>query len=192
MVAVATSPPLHGEPLRAALADAFRWFDPGAHSDHLVSDVSGWWRSPALLASVGPALSALFADTAPTLVVAPEVTGFLIGPMVAVELGVGFAPAVKDREDRRLVDRVTWARTPPDYRGRELRLGVRDRQIGAGDRVLVVDDWVATGAQVRALYEVVSARGAEAVGCAAIVSACPPAVAADLRLRSLLTAADLA
>jgi hypothetical protein len=29
------------------------------------------------------------------------------------------------------------------------------------------------------------------VGCAAIVSACPPPVAERLRLRSLLTAADL-
>ena len=102
---VATSPPLRDDSLRAALAEAFRWFDPGAHSDHLVSDVSGWWHSPELLASVGPALADLFADAAPTLVVSPEVTGFLVGPLVAVALGVGFAPAVKDGSDRRLVDR---------------------------------------------------------------------------------------
>ncbi|WP_203705163.1 phosphoribosyltransferase family protein [Asanoa iriomotensis] len=191
MVVVASSAPLRDDSLRAALAEAFHWFDPGAHSDHLVSDVSGWWHSPSLLASVGPALADLFADAAPTLVVSPEVTGFLVGPLVAVALGVGFAPAVKDGGDRRLVDRVTWARTPPDYRGRELRLGVRDRQIRANDRVLVVDDWVATGAQVRALYDVVALRGATAVGCAAIVDACPPPVTADLGLRSLLTAADL-
>ncbi|MDG4822273.1 phosphoribosyltransferase family protein [Asanoa sp. WMMD1127] len=188
---MATSPPLRDESLRAALAEAFHWFDPGAFSDHLVSDVSGWWHSPALLASVGPALAALYADSSPTLVVSPEVTGFLVGPLVAVALGVGFAPAVKDGGDRRLVDRVTWARTPPDYRGRELRLGVRERQIRPSDRVLVVDDWVATGAQVRALYEVVAARGATAVGCAAIVDAAPPSLARSLRLRSLLTAADL-
>jgi adenine phosphoribosyltransferase len=191
MVAVATSRPLRDQALRAALAEAFHWFDPGAHSDHLVSDVSGWWRSPDLLASVGPALADLYADAAPTLVISPEVTGFLVGPLVAVALGVGFAPAVKDGGDRQLVDRVTWARTPPDYRGRELRLGVRERQIRAADRVLVVDDWVATGAQVQALYDVVATRGATAVGCAAIVSACPPPVAERLRLRSLLTAADL-
>jgi adenine phosphoribosyltransferase len=191
MVAVATSAPLNGAELRTALADAFRWFDPGAHSDHLVSDVAGWWHSAPVLASVGPALAALYADAAPTLVVSPEVTGFLVGPLVAVALGVGFAPAVKDGGDRRLVDRVTWARTPPDYRGRELRLGVRDRQIRGTDRVLVVDDWVATGAQVRAIYDVVAARGATAVGCAAIVSACEPALADAIRLRSLLTMTDL-
>jgi adenine phosphoribosyltransferase len=191
MVAVATSRPLRDQSLRTALAEAFHWFDPGAHSDHLVSDVSGWWRSPDLLASVGPALADLYSDAEPTLVISPEVTGFLVGPLVAVALGVGFAPAVKDGGDRTLVDRVTWARTPPDYRGRELRLGVRERQIRATDRVLVVDDWVATGAQVQALYDVVATRGATAVGCAAIVSACPPPVAERLRLRSLLTAADL-
>ena len=81
---------------------------------------------------------------------------------------------------------MTWAPTPPDYRGRQLRLGVRSRHLAPGDRVLVVDDWVATGAQVRALYDVARALGATPVGCAAIVADCPRPVAAELSIRSLL------
>jgi adenine phosphoribosyltransferase len=177
--------------LSERLAAAFRWVDPGPDSDHLVSDVSGWWRDPELLVAVGPALAAPFRAARPTVVVSPEVSGYLVGPLVAVALGVGFAPAVKQGGDRRIVDPMTWADAPPDYRGRRLRLGVRSHHLAPGDRVLLVDDWVATGAQLHALSAVVAARGAYPVGSAAIVSACPPAVAARYGLRSLLTSADL-
>jgi adenine phosphoribosyltransferase len=177
--------------LSGRLAAAFRWLDPGPHSAHLVSDVTGWWRDGELLAAVGPALADFARPARPTVVVSPEVSGFLIGPLAALSLGVGFAPAVKEGGDRRIVDPVTWADAPVDYRGRRLRLGVRTHQLRPGDRVLIVDDWVATGAQLQALHAVVAALGAEVVACAAIVSTCPPSVVEAYGLRSLLTAADL-
>ncbi|HEX6967605.1 MAG TPA: phosphoribosyltransferase family protein [Micromonosporaceae bacterium] len=173
------------------LIERFRWVDPGPHSDHLVSDTSGWWRDPAILAALGPALAALFPDGRPTVVVAPEATGLLIGPLVAVSLGAGFVPAVKAADGRRIAEPTTWARTPPDYRGRTLRLGLRDRHLASGDRVLVVDDWVTTGAQVRAVHDLISARGAEVIGTASVVAECSPRVTSTLRIRSLLTADDL-
>jgi len=177
--------------LRERLAAAVRWFDPGPHSDHLVSDVAGWWRDPELLAAVGDALADLYRAEQPTVVVAPAAGGLVLGPLVAVALGVGFVPAVKDDEDRRIADEMTWAATPPDYRGRQLRLGVRSRHLSAGDRVLVVDDWVATGAQVQAVYAVAAARGAQVVGCAAVVAAAPPSVVDRLGVRALLRAEEL-
>ncbi|HEX2772385.1 MAG TPA: phosphoribosyltransferase family protein [Micromonosporaceae bacterium] len=173
------------------LAALFRWVDPGPGSDHLVSDCSGWWRDPATLAALGPALADLFQGERPTVVVAPELTGVLLGPLVAVRLGAGFVPAVKGDDGRVPAEPTTWVRAGRDYRGRSVTLGVRDRHLNPGDRVLVVDDWVATGAQVRALYELIAARGAEPVGTAAIVVDCLPAVAEELRIRSLLTGDDL-
>ncbi|MFY1674244.1 phosphoribosyltransferase family protein [Plantactinospora sp. WMMB334] len=177
--------------LRRRLIDAFRWTDPGPESTHLVSDVSGWWRDPAVLAGIGPALAEPYRADPPTVVLAPEVAGVLVGPLVATALGAGFVPAHKDLGERRIAEPTTWARTGADYRGRRLALGVRDRHLGPGDRVLIVDDWVASGAQLRALYEVVAARGATALGAACLVAACPPEVAAELRLDSLLSPADL-
>jgi adenine phosphoribosyltransferase len=177
--------------LRERLAAGFRWIDPGPHTDHLVSDVSGWWRDPVLLAAVGDALADPYRADRPTVVVAPEAGGLVVGPLVAVALGVGFAAAVKDGGDRRIAEPMSWAATPPDYRGRQLQLGVRSRHLGPGDRVLVVDDWVATGAQVRALYDLVAACGATAVGCAAIVAAVTPSVVEALRIRFLLAADEL-
>src|SRR5688500_1079086 len=42
------------------LIHAFRWIDPGPESSHLVSDMSGWWRDPEILAALGPALAELY------------------------------------------------------------------------------------------------------------------------------------
>jgi adenine phosphoribosyltransferase len=177
--------------LTQRLVTLFRWVDPGPQSDHLVSDCSGWWRDPTTLAALGPALADLFPAERPTVVVAPELTGVLLGPLVAERLGAGFVPAVKGGGGRIPAEPTTWVRTAADYRGRSVLLGVRDRHVYPGDRVLVVDDWVATGAQVRALYDLVAARGAEPVGTAAVVVDCPPGVAAELRVRALLSGGDL-
>lgn len=178
--------------LRDHLRNGFRWTDPGPHSDVLVSDRSGWWRDPVLLRRLGPALAGMFADAAPGVVVSPEVTGFLLGPLVACELQVGFVEAYRAGARRPLAEAMTWADVPVDHRGEAQRIGVRDRLLTKGDRVLVVDDWVATGAQARALCTVVRALGAEPVGVACIVATCPAPVAAELTVRSLLTDADLA
>jgi adenine phosphoribosyltransferase len=175
-----------------SLIHAFRWIDPGPDSIHLVSDMSGWWRDPEIIATLGPALADLFRADHPTVVVSPEVTGYLLGPLVAAALGVGFVAAHKAGADRQIAEPVTWARTSLDYRGRSLSLGLRSRHVGPGDRVLVVDDWVTTGAQVRALYEVIGARGGVVVGCAAVVADCGDELAAELRIRSLLTSDALA
>jgi adenine phosphoribosyltransferase len=177
--------------VRKRLTGLFRWVDPGPHSDHVISDGSGWWRDPVVLAALGPALADLFRAERPDVVVAPELTGLLLGPLVAVHLQAGFVAAVKASDGRMPAEPTTWVRTARDYRGRSLALGVRDRHLRRGDRVLVVDDWVATGAQVRALYEVIRRRGAEPVGTAAVVTDCPPKVVAELRIRSLLEGVDL-
>lgn len=68
---------------------------------------------------------------------------------------------------------------------------MRDRHLGPGDRVLVVDDWVRTGAQIRALHDICAARGAEVLGSAVVAVDCPPDVATALRITGLISGADL-
>lgn len=177
--------------LRDRLRAAFRWTDPGPDSEVLVSDRSGWWRDPAILDELGSALGGLFPEASPTVVVAPEVTGFLVGPLVARALGVGFVEAYRAGVRRPIAEPMTWVDVPADHRGDPQRLGVRTRLIASGDRVLVVDDWAATGAQAKALSELVTVLGAAVVGTAVIVDECPRTVAAELGIRSLLGEADL-
>ncbi|MFF5172457.1 phosphoribosyltransferase [Micromonospora sp. NPDC000089] len=178
--------------LRERLVELFGWVDTGPGSTHLVSDVSGWWRDADVLAALGPALVAPFRAAAPTVVVAPAVTGLLLGPLAATALGVGFVPAHKPGDGRLPVGPLTWAQSPPDFRGRRVDLAVADRRLGPADRVLMVDDWVATGAQVRAVREICATRGAHWLGAAAIVVDCPPDEAAELGVRALLDADRLA
>jgi adenine phosphoribosyltransferase len=173
--------------LRNRLRAAFRWTDPGDGSGYEVSDRSGWWRDPAILAGLGEGLAALFPSIRPTVVVSPEVTGFLVGPLVARALGAGFVEAYRAGARRPIAEPMSWAEVV-DHRGDVQQLGVRHQLLAADDRVLVVDDWAATGSQVRGLRGLLGDRYA---GTAVIVSECPAAVAAELDLRSLLTGDDL-
>ncbi|MGB2571415.1 phosphoribosyltransferase [Micromonospora citrea] len=177
--------------LRGRLTELFRWVDPGPDSSHLVSDTSGWWRDPQVLAALGPALVAPFLDARPTVAVAPAVTGLMLGPLAATALGVGFVAAHKPGDGRLPTGPLTWAQSPPDFRGRRVDLAVREHLLGPDDRVLMVDDWVATGAQAQAVREICATRGADWVGVAAVVADCPPEVADELRVRGLLDAAQL-
>jgi adenine phosphoribosyltransferase len=174
--------------LRDRLRAEFRWTDPADGSDYLVSDRSRWWRDPIILSGLGDALADLFRADRPTVVVSPEVTGFLIGPLVARALGVGFVEAYRAGARRAIAEPMRWAEVPVDHRGDKQILGVRRELVAPDDRVLVVDDWAATGAQVRALRGLF---GAGYLGTAVIVDECPPEVARDLAIRGLLTGADL-
>ena len=174
--------------LRDRLRSAFRWTDPGDGSGYLVSNRSGWWRDPLILSGLGDELGDLFRSASPTVVVAPEVTGFLVGPLVARALGAGFVEAYRAGARRPIAEPMSWAEVPADHRGDRQYLGVRDGLTGPGDRVLVVDDWASTGAQVRALRTMF---GDAYVGTAVIVDECPPGVGAELTIRGLLTADDL-
>jgi adenine phosphoribosyltransferase len=170
------------------LRSAFRWTDPGDGTGYLVSNRSGWWRDPLILSGLGGALGALFAAERPTVVVSPEVTGFLVGPLVASALGAGFVEAYRAGVRRPIAEPMRWATVSSDHRGEKQRLGVREGLITPDDRVLVVDDWAATGAQIRALRDLV---GGTYVGAAVIVDECPAEVATALTVRGLLTGDDL-
>jgi adenine phosphoribosyltransferase len=51
---------------------------------------------PTLLAELGPALAELHSDGHPTAVAAIEASGFVLGPLVALSLGVGLVEVRKD------------------------------------------------------------------------------------------------
>lgn len=55
--------------------------------------------------------------------------------------------------------------------GPQLRMGFLRELVGSGDRVLLVDDWVATGAQAETCRQLVAAAGATWLGTSVIVDA---------------------
>ncbi|MFB9690954.1 adenine phosphoribosyltransferase [Amycolatopsis plumensis] len=179
------------EEVKSGLRRAFAWR--GDRTDeNWYADVTGWWRRPELLAGLGPALARLFADRPPTVVLGPEASGCLLGPLVALHFGVGFVEVCKNRGTP--VDSDAWLRrtTPPDYQDRHLSLGFRRRLVGSGDRVLFVDDWIETGGQAHVAHLLTQDAEATWLGAATVVDALDSArVRRHLNVRSLLHVREL-
>src|SRR5512142_1021555 len=132
--------------LRKRLVDAIAWRG-DRWDENLRADITGWWRDPALLRALTVALSDLFREDRPTVVLGLQSRGVLLGALVAQELGIGLAEVRKDPSPAADSDEWLIVTTPPDYRDRHLSLGLRRRLIAPNDRALVVDDWIATGGQ---------------------------------------------
>lgn len=181
--------------LRDQLLASFRWrSDPPVWPEERThyADYTQWWRQPAILQSIGPALANLFADAAPTVVMGTVAHGSLLGPLAANHLGVGFAEvrkgALRGSDDDPWLTRLT----PPDYEDRHLELALRKSQLNSGDRVLFVDDWVASGGQAIACKGLTADAGASWAGAAVIVDGLESAATRrELGLRSLLHMRDL-
>ena len=102
-------------------------------------DITPLMADPKGLAAAVDAIADHFADQGVTKVVGAEARGFLIGAPVAYRMGAGFVPARKPGKLPREVYRETYSL---EYGTDELQIH-RDA-IGSGDRVLIVDDAVAT------------------------------------------------
>ena len=105
-----------------------------------------------------------FRDAGVDAVVAIDALGFILGTAVAESLGVGLVPVRKGGKLPVAVDRVTFV----DYTGQRKALEMRTDALIAGMNVLVVDEWVETGAQVKAAIALVEKQGAHVAGIATI------------------------
>jgi adenine phosphoribosyltransferase len=168
--------------LTERLGEAFSW-----RSAENYADLSGWWADPDLLRDIGPALAELHRNAEPTVVAGIEALGFLVGPLVAISLGVGFVEIRKRLDETETGDDVISRMTPPDYNERDLTLGVRRRLLRPSDRVLLADEWITTGAQATAAKRLIDDAGSHYVGLAAVVDATDNKTRRDLNLKSLIT-----
>ncbi|GAB2024398.1 adenine phosphoribosyltransferase [Lactovum odontotermitis] len=98
------------------------------------------------------------------LVVGPEARGFIIGCPVAYALGVGFAPVRKPGKLPRETVEATYQK---EY-GTDT-LTIHADAIKPGQRVLIVDDLLATGGTVQATIELIERLGGIVAGCAFII-----------------------
>lgn len=151
-------------------------------ADH--PDVAGVFRNPRLLALIGPALVEPFRNEDITTVVAPEARGPIVGALAAIELGAGLVLARK--EDRNHPGADLRIESEPTWRGATERFQARSFDLGASDRVLIVDDWVTTGNSLRAVSTLVERCGATVVGAAALVDKTDPGAAPDLAVHTLV------
>lgn len=97
-------------------------------------------------------------------VVGTEARGFIFGAPLACALGIGFVPA---RKKGKLPGKTTGHDYALEY-GQD-RIEMHNDAISAGDKVLVVDDLLATGGTAQATVQLVRALGGEVTECAFVV-----------------------
>ena len=95
------------------------------------------------------------------VIVGPEARGFIIGCPMAYAMGIGFAPVRKEGKLPREVIKVTY-----DLEYGQDVLTIHKDAIKPGQRVLIVDDLLATGGTIEATIKLVHELGGEVVGAA--------------------------
>lgn len=109
------------------------------------------------------------------LIVGPEARGFLFGCPVAYALNVGFVPIRKPGKLPRETISYEY-----DLEYGSNTLCVHSDAIKKGQKVLIIDDLLATGGTVEATTKLIEKMGGEVVGCAFLIELL------DLKGRELL------
>jgi adenine phosphoribosyltransferase len=97
-------------------------------------------------------------------VVGLEARGFILGGAVAHQLSCGFVPI---RKKGKLPGRTIAQSYTLEYG--EAVMEVHDDALQAGEKILLVDDLLATGGTAEAGIKLVERLGAEVIGCAFVV-----------------------
>ncbi len=130
----------------------------------LLADPTGFATVVAALADAGRAGGAAGGEVVVDKVAGMEARGFIFAAPVALALGVGFVPIRKAGKLPRPAHTVSYSL---EYG--EASLQVHHDAIGPGERVLLVDDVLATGGTVAAARDLVTACGGVTVGVAVLM-----------------------
>ncbi|QXP90237.1 adenine phosphoribosyltransferase [Methylococcus capsulatus] len=146
--------------LRAKIRDIPDFPRPGI----LFRDITPLVKDPAALRLAIHQLVHPFVGEDITAVAGMEARGFIFGALAAWELGVGFVPLRKPGKLPYNVQSIDY-----DLEYGSARLEVHLDALGVGDRVLMVDDLLATGGTARASCSLVESLGAEVAACAFVI-----------------------
>ena len=130
----------------------------------LFYDVTTLLRDPAGFRLAIDSVTTPFTNRNISLVVGIESRGFILGSAVADRIGAGFVPVRK-------VGKLPWERVRATY---DLEYGTDSLEmhrdaIDKGQRVLVVDDLLATGGTARATVDLVKQLGGVIEGVAFLI-----------------------
>ncbi|MEU3187415.1 adenine phosphoribosyltransferase [Streptomyces sp. NPDC006923] len=130
----------------------------------LFKDITPLLADPKAFTALTDVLAGLCGEHGATKVVGLEARGFILAAPVAVRAGLGFIPVRK-------AGKLPGATLSQDY---ELEYGSAALEVHAedlqhGDRVIVIDDVLATGGTAGAALELVRRAGADVVGVAVLM-----------------------
>ncbi|MEI5010075.1 adenine phosphoribosyltransferase [Streptomyces sp. NPDC087659] len=130
----------------------------------MFKDITPLLADPAAFTALTDALADVCARHGATKVVGLEARGFILAAPVAVRAGLGFIPV---RKAGKLPGATLSQAYELEYGTAEIEIHAED--LGGDDRVMVIDDVLATGGTAEASLELIRRAGAEVAGVAILM-----------------------
>ncbi|MBE0408470.1 MAG: xanthine phosphoribosyltransferase [Anaerolineales bacterium] len=123
---------------------------------------------PFLMDACGQEFARRFNNIGVTKVLTAEISG--IAPAVTTALHMGL-PVVYARKHKPITmpDQVFLTLTPSHTKGRIVELIISPEYLAGGERVLIIDDFLATGATILGLVRLAQTAGAKIVGIGTLI-----------------------
>jgi len=130
-------------------------------------DLTTLWKNGLLTKKVTSAFTSEWKDREVDKIVGIEARGFIVGAPIADRLGIGFVPA---RKAGKLPGKKMRMNYELEY-GRQ-SLEIHSDAISKGDKVLIVDDLLATGGTAKAAGALIEKLGGKVLGFAFVTELC--------------------
>lgn len=123
---------------------------------------------PGLMMECGREFARLFREVRATKVLTAEISG--IAPALATGFALG-VPVVYARKTKPITmpDTVFLTTAPSHTKKRDVEIMASPEYLQVGERVLIIDDFLATGQTILALARIAKVAGAEIVGIGALI-----------------------
>jgi xanthine phosphoribosyltransferase len=123
---------------------------------------------PMLMDMCGQEFARRFKDVGATKVLTAEISG--IAPALTTARHMGL-PVVYARKSKPITmpDQVFLTLTPSHTKGRTVELIISPEYLAGGERLLIIDDFLATGATILGLVRLAQVAGAVIVGVGAVI-----------------------
>jgi xanthine phosphoribosyltransferase len=123
---------------------------------------------PALMDACGREFASRFKGVAATRILTAEISGIAPALMTALHLGL---PVVYARKTKPITmpDTVYLTVAPSHTKGRLVELIVSPEYLADGEQVLIIDDFLASGATILGLVRLAQAAGSRVVGIGTLI-----------------------
>ncbi|MFH7598019.1 adenine phosphoribosyltransferase [Streptomyces racemochromogenes] len=148
------------ELLLSRITDVHDYPKPGV----VFKDITPLLADPLAFGALTDTLVELAGRYGATKIVGLEARGFILAAPVAVKAGIGFIPV---RKAGKLPGATLAQAYELEYGTAEIEVHAED--LSAGDRVMVIDDVLATGGTAEASLELIRRAGAEVAGVAVLM-----------------------